>query len=256
MKKIFTLSLLTIASFSFAQSFKIKFEGKDVTGGVYTKPVAKGDYSIVDFELENTSNADKVYKVKRTVIKPSQLDDCYAIQICAGKLCYPTSQNIVDTVDSGTDIFTFPANSTLPVPGDTNGYGMSVHFNVCDDACVDHTVVYKMWDVANPSDFAEITVNYTCANGIKEYDLGTISPAYPNPTNGSITIDYTLKNTPKNAKIVFYDMLGKAVKETPIANQQGVAKINISELHTGFYFYNFMVDGKTSNARKLIISGN
>jgi hypothetical protein len=86
--------------------------------------------------------------------------------------------------------------------------------------------------------------------------LGTIFPAYPNPSNGLITIDYTLKNTPKNAKIVFYDMVGKMVKETPIANQQGVAKINVADLQTGFYFYNFMVDGKTSNARKLIISGN
>jgi hypothetical protein len=133
---------------------------------------------------------------------------------------------------------------------------MSVIFNICDDACGDHTIVYRIWDESNDKDFAEITVNYTCTTSIKEYDLGTISTAYPNPTNGLITIDYTLKNTPKNAKIVFYDMLGKVVKETPIANQQGVAKINISELHTEFYFYNFIVDGKTSNARKLIISAN
>lgn len=253
MKKNLTLLLLAITSLSFAQSFKIKHEGKDVTGTVVTEPIASSDFNIIDFDLENTSNVDKFYKVTRTLTNPAQLGDCYSSQICTGILCYQTNDNVVDTL---ADSFPFDANSTLPKPGDPTGYGMSVHFNVCDDACEDHTIVYRIWNEANDKDFAEVTVNYTCSNGIKSYDLGDISPAYPNPANGVITIDYTLKNTPKNAKIVFYDMLGKIVKETPIANQQGVAKITVAELHTGFYFYNFIVDGKTSNARKLIISGN
>ncbi|MEO6903314.1 MAG: T9SS type A sorting domain-containing protein [Bacteroidia bacterium] len=253
MKNKLTLLLLAIASLSFAQSFKIKFEGKDVTGTVYNKKVASGDFSIIDFDLQNTSNDDKNYKVSRTVKSPSLLGDCYTIQICAGKLCYNTNGNVVDTLKES---FPFPANSTLPKPGTTGGYGMSVHFNVCDNACEDHTIVYRIWDVAKPTDFAEVTVNYTCSTGIKEYDLGDISPGYPNPAKGLITIDYNLKNAPKNAKVVFYDMLGKMVKETPIANQQGAVKINVADLHTGFYFYNFIVDGKTSNARKLIISAN
>jgi hypothetical protein len=252
MKKILTLSLLTITSLSFAQSFKITYEGKDVTGTNFTENIAADDFNEIDFGLENKSNVDKFYKVARTVKIPSKLEDCTGIQICAGSLCYNTNQEVQDTLK---DSFLFKANSKLPIPTVPSSYGLLVHFNVCP-VCVDHSIVYRIWDSTNPSDFAEITVNYTCTNGIKEYDLGTISPAYPNPTNGSITIDYTLKNTPKNAKIIFYDMLGNVVKETPVANQQGVAKINISELHTGFYFYNFMVDGKTSNARKLIISGN
>ncbi|MEO6902667.1 MAG: T9SS type A sorting domain-containing protein [Bacteroidia bacterium] len=250
MKKISTLLLLAFASMSFAQSFKITYGGKDVSGTEFTKYISAGDYNIIDFGLENKSNVDKLFKVARTVKSPAKLEDCSSITIWTSVLSYMTNHESIDTLP---DSFPFEANSTLPK--DSVSPGLLVNLNVCP-VCVDHTIVYRIWDESNDKDFAEVTINYTCTNGIKEHDLGTISPAYPNPANGMIAIDYTLKNTPKNAKIIFYDRLGKMVKETPIANQQGTAKINISELCTGFYFYNFVVDGKTSNARKLIISGN
>jgi hypothetical protein len=252
MKKILTLSLLAIASLSFAQSFQITFEGKDVSGTSRIQKISPNASTQISFGLSNKSSVDKKYRITRTLKSPAKIGVDYEIYFCTGIKCYRPE----DTVIFISDTIDFKAGMVLPDPNDEFSYGILADFNAGPGACEDHVVSYKIWDIENPSDFAEVIINYTCSNGIKEYDLGTISPAYPNPANGLITIDYTLKNTPKNAKIVFYDMLGKVVKETPIANQQGVAKINVADLQTGFYFYNFMVDGKTSNARKLIISGN
>jgi hypothetical protein len=252
MKKILTLSLLAVASFGFAQSFQITVDNKDVSGKSLTKEISTDSAIYIHFSIKNKSALDKNYRITRTLDSPAKVGKNYLIYFFTGSVMYLPSDSIVFI----SEINNIKAGEVLPAIGDSSHYGILANFQAGPGVCEDHVVSYKMWDVSDPSDFAEVTINYTCATGIKEYGLGTISPAYPNPANGLITIDYTLKNTPKNAKIIFYDMLGKVVKETPIANQQGVAKINVADLHTGFYFYNFMVDGKTSNARKIIISGN
>ncbi|MEO6903313.1 MAG: T9SS type A sorting domain-containing protein [Bacteroidia bacterium] len=252
MKKIFTLSLLAIASLSFAQSFQITLDKKVVSGTTITQKIYPDAKTIIDFGITNKSNVAKQYKVTRTLISPAKVGDGYDIYFCTGNRCYGPN----DTVVFVSDTIGIEAGAVLPIPGDGNSYGILTHFNAGPGACVDHVVSYKIWDIEKPTDFAEVKINYTCSTGIKGYDLGDISPGYPNPAKGLITIDYNLKNAPKNAKVVFYDMLGKMVKETPIVNQQGAVKINVADLHTGFYFYNFIVDGKTNNARKLIISAN
>ncbi|MEO6903315.1 MAG: T9SS type A sorting domain-containing protein [Bacteroidia bacterium] len=193
------------------------------------------------FGVTNKNNLDKHYRVTRTLISPAKVGEGYHIFFATGPVIYFPSDSIVFI----SDTFALKAGVVIPPPGDSSSFGILALFYAGPGACEDHVVSYKIWDVENPTDFAEVSINYTCATAIKDYNLGYISPAYPNPGNGLITIDYSLNNIPKNAKIVFYNRLGKMVKETAIANQQGAVKINVADLHTGFYFYNFIVDGKT-----------
>jgi hypothetical protein len=49
-------------------------------------------------------------------------------------------------------------------------------------------------------------------------------------------------------------MLGKMVKQLVLDEKQGVAKINVSDLNSGVYFYSFLVDEKAIVTKKLVVS--
>jgi hypothetical protein len=44
------------------------------------------------------------------------------------------------------------------------------------------------------------------------------------------------------------------VKEVAIADKQGIAKLNVSDLNAGIYFYSIIVDNKQVTTKKLIVS--
>ena len=83
---------------------------------------------------------------------------------------------------------------------------------------------------------------------------GTISNAFPNPANFSVSMKYDITEFSHKGQIVFYDMLGKAVKEIALSDKKGTAKINVDDLNAGVYFYSFLVDGKAISTKKLVVS--
>ncbi len=77
---------------------------------------------------------------------------------------------------------------------------------------------------------------------------------YPNPASSFVSMKYDVNEYAKSAKIVLFDMLGKEVKQLIIGDKQGVAKINVSDLSSGVYFYSFLVDEKAVVTKKIVIS--
>ncbi|XZF14304.1 T9SS type A sorting domain-containing protein [Chitinophagaceae bacterium MMS25-I14] len=78
--------------------------------------------------------------------------------------------------------------------------------------------------------------------GIKEtpglpVEIGRV---YPNPNNGTFTID--LKSTAESAFAVVYDMKGEIVYKTSLS--QGINKVNDMAVATGLYTVVMLVDGK------------
>jgi len=81
---------------------------------------------------------------------------------------------------------------------------------------------------------------------------------YPNPTNGSSTVHYHLKQQASNVKITIFNVLGKVISEVNYDNQpQGDNSFLISKqehnLTNGIYFIKFLVDDNTVT-QKLIIT--
>ncbi len=75
----------------------------------------------------------------------------------------------------------------------------------------------------------------------------------PNPFGEETTINYYLPQTAKAAKMVFYDNMGKMIKEVVIS-QKGNASfiVKSSELSSGVYSYSLVVDEKTTATKMMV----
>ncbi|MFP5471252.1 MAG: tail fiber domain-containing protein [Bacteroidia bacterium] len=75
----------------------------------------------------------------------------------------------------------------------------------------------------------------------------------PNPFTNETTISYYVPENAQNAQIVLYDNYGKALKTINIAAKgNGNTTINLAELSNGIYSYSLVIDGKVSDAKKMM----
>ena len=245
MKKIFTTLYFTLAIiFCSAQGSLRLLDTNDVVIDQATLSVIMPTLSSHTQEIlvTNTSSVGKSYKVKRTIFA---IDAADATQFCWGGLCYGFTTNL--------------SSLTLTVaPGDTVdfvGNGFHGIFN-SGTASMTRFVHYNFYDVSAPGDSSGVTVQYTTFVGINEQDKvnGTISNAFPNPSTSFVSIKYDMNEFSQNGKIVFYDMLGKKVKEVELADRKGTAKINVADMNAGLYFYTFVIDDKAIATKKVVIS--
>ncbi|HEX8516443.1 MAG TPA: T9SS type A sorting domain-containing protein [Bacteroidia bacterium] len=259
MKKIFT-SVFTIAfaSFGFGQSLHIYDSGVDVTNthiydsiSPFNTTTQSLDLTIHDLELHNVTPNTVSYKVNRTILNaPASMGNLY---FCTGTQCY--SPQSATTWTPGGAPLTLAGNATLPSGPGT--YGIAAHYDA-DTLGTSIDVLYRVYNTAVAGDTAYVTIHYIgVATGITESAKlagGNISAAYPNPASSLVSIKYDMNQYAENGKISFYDMLGKKVKEVVLTEKQGVAKVDVSELKSGIYFYSFLVNDKAVATKKLVIS--
>jgi hypothetical protein len=83
----------------------------------------------------------------------------------------------------------------------------------------------------------------------------SLSQNYPNPFNPATTITYALPRA-GNVKLVVYDMFGREVATlVNVAQSAGSyrAIFDASRMSSGTYFYRLMVDGRSVEARKMLL---
>jgi hypothetical protein len=76
----------------------------------------------------------------------------------------------------------------------------------------------------------------------------------PNPFTNSTTIKYYLPASSQTAVLVIKDLNGKGFKTYNLASKIGEVVINGGELPAGTYFYSLIVDGKTVDTKKMVLS--
>ncbi|WP_299057021.1 T9SS type A sorting domain-containing protein [uncultured Polaribacter sp.] len=77
--------------------------------------------------------------------------------------------------------------------------------------------------------------------------------AYPNPSNGTINLDYKLPENIENGKILVYNLNGIKVKEYKVDNHVNSLKLNNENLSSGTYIYSIIAGNYKSKPLKLII---
>ncbi|GAB3899283.1 hypothetical protein GCM10028803_20150 [Larkinella knui] len=82
----------------------------------------------------------------------------------------------------------------------------------------------------------------------------TVSNIYPNPANESAEIDYQITGGVKDAKLVFYNVLGAQVGEYVLDRNERKIRIATSEMNSGMYFYQLSLEGKKIATKKLMVS--
>jgi hypothetical protein len=249
MKKILTsIFLLTFATFGFGQSIHIWDGGIDVTGDTVIVAITSGSANLNDLELHNTTTSIVNFQCNRTI---SALDSCANVYYCTGVQCYSPHTQTTWTPTGGGE--TIGASAILPSGPGT--YGIAAHYDACPTMCNDIYVLYRVYNTSVAGDTARVTLHYMCTSGINENSQEIItSSAYPNPANSTLSINYEVKESFQDGKIVVYDMLGKVVKNIAISDKQGVAKMNVTDLNPGIYFYSIVVDAKSIATKKIIIS--
>ncbi len=250
MKKILTsLLILFFASSVFGQSLRIFDLGVDVTSDTIIVPIAAGSSMVNDLEIHNITSSAINFKVGR-IITP--IDSCASVYFCTGSLCYsPQTATTWYPTGSGQ---TIGANATLPNGPGT--WGITAHYVACPAPaiCNEFSVKYILYSTSGAPDTAVVTINYVCTLGMNEKEQEVSATAFPNPVSSILSINYSLKESYNNGKIIVYNMLGKKVKEIVISDKQAIAKVDVADLNAGVYFYSIVLDDKTMITKKLIVS--
>lgn len=251
MKKILTsIFAFLIASVGFGQSIHIWDSGIDVTGDTVIVPITAGSANLNDLELHNITTNIIHFQVNRTI---TPIDTCANLYYCTGLQCYsPHSQTTWGPLPGTAE--TIGASATLPSGPGT--YGIAAHYDACPTICSDLFVLYRVYDTTSTvSDTGRVTLHYMCTSAIHEEEQAIISSSiFPNPSSTTASISYEMKEQYSHGKIVVYDMLGNSVKEIAIADKQGVARLNVSDLNEGVYFYSIVLDNKAITTQKLIVT--
>lgn len=244
MKKIITtLSLITISLFTFGQTSMRVLDMLDVdfSNAIYDVSLPTNANITTEMLAYNSDSVAHTYKCRRTIYTVASDD---STQFCWGGLCYNWGTN--------TSSVSIAIN-----PGDTidfAAFGFHAIFRSKMSA-ITRTVHYQFYDISNVNDSTGVTIRYNSVLGVDEVVRGgTISNAYPNPASSMVSMKYDISEASENGQIIFYDMLGKSVKEIVLTDKKGTAKVNVDDLNPGIYFYSFVVDGKAISTKRLVVS--
>lgn len=245
MKKIFTtlfIGFTAIAGFSQSSLILLDENNNVVNSTIIDINIAPSTSHTEEIFVTNTSGSPKNYRVRRTIWT---MDAGDATQFCWGGLCYAFTTNLSSLTKAVN-----PADTVDFAEGGFHGL-----FNA-GPAMVTRTVHYKFYDDANSADSSTVVLRYNASVGVDEHAKadGNLGNAYPNPGNALISIKYDMNQLAQSGKIVFHDMLGKKVKEVELTDKQGTAKINVSDMNAGVYFYTFEVNDKAIATKKIVIS--
>ena len=244
MKKIITsIALVTVGLFGFAQNLDILDDTHaEISNTIFDVSLGGNTSIITEFLVTNTDAVSHTYRCRRTIFSVAPDD---STRFCWGGLCYNWNTNLSSL-------------SLAVAPGDTMDFadfGFHAEF-LSKMSTMTRTVHYQFYNIADANDSTGVTIRYNSTVGIDEMDKigGSISNAYPNPANLSVSMKYDINEFSNRGAIVFYDILGKSVKEVVLTDKKGTAKVNVDDLNAGIYFYSFLVDGKAIATKKLVIS--
>jgi hypothetical protein len=95
-----------------------------------------------------------------------------------------------------------------------------------------------------------------CANsfGVAIQEKSKIdTQPFPNPSGDKVKITFTLPNGAKEGELTLYSVEGKKVKSYKVDDRFGFIMLDNSELKTGVYYYNIIVDGVVSSTQKMVV---
>ena len=205
--------------------------------------VITGDNSVLSSDIclrtssyltvKNVSNKEHDIICEKNVISvPAGMDN----QFCWGGLCY------------GTNIIVSSEFLTLQ-----SGQGDAVSFTGYFDAYCEQgigVVVYCFYPVSDTLDRSCFTVTYHgSATSMNDYALVTnVGDFYPNPANE--IVNFTFNGNLAILRLI--DILGNNVKEI-LLSQEGIQKLDLSDMNKGIYFGNLIVDDEVVSIKKLIV---
>jgi hypothetical protein len=223
-----------------AQSFSLQdTNGVAINAGstVYILGEPTDDIIQAKIWVQNNATVAKDVKVKKIHLNvlPNTLN-YFCWGVCYGPDTYesPFAQSIA--AGAVNDQF-YGDYSPLTVPGKS-------------------TIMYTFFDAANLNDSVSVVVEFNASPASVGNDLAAgvmFSEAYPNPAITRMNVDYELPAYVNQASIRITNMLGARVKEIKLEELSGTARIEVSELLNGIYFYSLLADDNLVLTRKFVV---
>ena len=266
MKKILlAISGLMIGVASFAQSFQFidPQTNADVTGTTVSKSFSEADLSLVPdikLQVKNTNSTTDSLRVDLKRFELAPLVDSTKNYFCWGFTCL--GESLVGTqpvrYNDPSDIVWIrkdSVNKTLSMYHDPNNF-FNGTFNNPNYEFGTQGFRFVAYDHFNPSDSVFVDVQFVITTvGLTKISKADYSVTVgPNPSNGQFNVTYDLRKNFSTKVIEIYDLLGQQVKSIPLNSDKGTVNVSATELNSGIYFYNFRLNGKSTESQKLIIT--
>lgn len=247
---------------------------EDQPGGMNVSDASWGDYDDdgdLDFAIAGeTSGLDPNAAVYEQTA-PGTFDFALAsplekVENCAVEWVYADDDEHLDLLLAGYNESSDPVTNLYL--GDGNGGFTPVEINIpgftfCDAdwADFDGDGNQDLLISGRDEDFVRRTVVYE-----KTGDIATSIPeigssnvylqAGPNPADDVVFINYALPSAATQAELTLTDAAGRVLKSYPLQQglPEGQQRIDTSALPNGVVFYSIVVDGKSVDTRKLVLS--
>ncbi|MCF2447398.1 T9SS type A sorting domain-containing protein [Dyadobacter sp. CY345] len=109
--------------------------------------------------------------------------------------------------------------------------------------------IEKSAEKRNPSTEATVRVE----EQLYTSDRITVSNIYPNPASEYAELDYAMAGEIRDAKLIFYNVLGTQMQAYSLSKNETKLRINTREMSTGLYFYQLALDGKKVATKKMLV---
>jgi len=230
--------LMFVSSFAIAQSLSLSYSGSSINNGD-TILVTSADANVnleAHISVTNISSSNVNLKAKKTELS---LITGSTNSFCDWNSCFPPNVYVSTTA---LDLAASVTNSAFL--GEYSSKG-----NVGES-----TIMYTFFNTADNNDSVAIIVKYYAGFvGIDGTEAkNTISNAYPNPAKDAFYLDYDFSDA-NTASVEILNVVGSLVKVQEIQGLNGKARIDVSNLNNGIYFYSVIVDGKKYVSKKLIV---
>ena len=214
----------------------IELIGDNYVFGNPAMPIAS--YIIV----KNTTSNSLDVRCQKNIIDTAAGTQNY---FCWGTSCWPSS----------TYVSPDPAGiRTIPA-----GFADSTNFTGYYDAAFSGqptqaraVVEYCFYPLGNISDSTCLTIHFNDSGPSSINDISKIglNDFFPNPTNGTTSINYKAE---KNSQFHLIDILGNKIKTFDL-DYTGNLEINTEEFGSGIYFGNLVVNKRLVEVKKLVIN--
>ncbi|MBL7884041.1 MAG: T9SS type A sorting domain-containing protein [Bacteroidia bacterium] len=238
-KLLLSITILFAGAQLNAQSFMLHdAQGANITGQTINFNSSETFNQIAyHAHVMNMASTGKTVKVRRIALGTQP----FAVSDFCWTACYDPSTNL--------------SPFGILIPAGATDTSFIAHYTHNEEETGTTTYKYSFFDQNNPNDSVFFILNFNITVGLEEHKANAIvSSAFPNPASSLFSLKYDVNEYAKTAKIVVYDMLGKAVKEMVLENKQGTAKVDVSTLNAGVYFYSFMVDDKAILSKKIVVT--
>jgi hypothetical protein len=243
MKKILlTLLCVTFVSGLFAQSLSLQdTNGVAINHGSTIQVMGNPSDLVITvrINLKNDATEDKKVSVKKVIHEGDTLP--LTVNYFCWGACFPPDiyepSNFQNIPAGGISEEFFGDYNPQSVPGISR-------------------VMYVFYVTQDRNDSVAVTVEYNASPASVGEDLAgnvKFTDAYPNPAVSMVNVGYSIPASVNKAEIVITNMLGSKVKEVGLDSFEGNARIEVSDLLNGIYFYSLVADGQLILTKKFVV---